>query len=81
MEQVGAAVEEPDVPEAGEHVWAWFWELDAGRSSNGFGANPIGYPDIAYWSALTDARPSFDEARMLRAMDATMLRELAKKRD
>lgn len=74
-------VPEPDVPDAGDHLWEWFWSLDAARPSNGFGANPITYSEIEAWARLVDAEPSPDEVRVIKAMDGAMLAELAKRKD
>ena len=59
----------------------WFFELDAGRGGNGFGLNPISFADIEAWSRLTGARPLPWEVRAIKAMDAALLGELAKRGD
>ena len=60
------ALDGPELPADGAHVWAWFLELSAGRGSNGFGPNPISYLDLLAWSLLTGAitRPAEIEAIM-----------------
>ena len=61
-----AALDGPELPSDGAHVWAWFLELSAGRGSNGFGPNPISYLDLLAWSMLTGTitRPAEIEAIM-----------------
>lgn len=59
-----AALDGPELPADGSHVWAWFLELSAGRGSNGFGPSPISYLDLLAWSLLTGTitRPAEIEA-------------------
>ncbi len=59
----------PDMPPDGAHVWVWFLALCEGRSSSGFGPNPISYLDILAWSLLTGTivRPS--EVAAIMALD------------
>jgi hypothetical protein len=61
-----AALDGPEPPADGTHVWAWFLELSAGRGSNGFGPNPISYLDVLAWTLLTGTitRPAEIEAIM-----------------
>lgn len=75
MTQAKQHLDEPVVPRAGFHILEWFWTLDAGRGSNGFGANPISYPDILAWAALSDAEPEPWEVAAIKAMDIAMLSE------
>lgn len=78
MAQLGRVVEDPDIPEAVEHVFEWFMELSRARGSNGFGSNPISHMEIAAWSALYGIQPLPRELRMIAAMDAAFLSEMAK---
>lgn len=64
------------MPAAAEHLWQWFVELDAARSSNGFGGNPIGFGEVEAWARLTGRSPRPWEVTALRRMDALRL-ELA----
>jgi len=68
-----AALDGPDLPEDGAHVWAWFLHLSAGRGSNGFGPNPLSWLDLLAWTALTGiiTRPAEIEAIM--ALDCVWL--------
>jgi hypothetical protein len=65
-------------PEGAEHVWLWFCQLEAVRTSNGYGPNPIAYGEIAAWAALTGNRPTRFEAACLRALDDVRLAEYTK---
>jgi hypothetical protein len=62
-------------------VWRWFCELSQARGSNGFGPNPIRYPDIAAWSALTLTIIRPMEVRTIMLLDQVYLTELLKKDD
>ena len=69
----------PVVPCQLSHLLDWFAELNAGRTGNGFGANPITWEGLDAWARLTgrDLRPW--EVGLLRALDRTYL--LAMKED
>ena len=75
-EELGLApeeVQEPEVPFAGEHLWAWFWEVAEARTSNGFCLLPLSWADIEAWARLTATPLSPYEALTLRRMDAAYL--------
>lgn len=65
----------PEIPRGGEHLWAWFWELDAGRTAGFGGLEPLSYPDILAWSQLTGVRLLPIETAILKALDAERLRK------
>lgn len=67
------AVEEPEVPFAGECLWTWFWEVSGARTSNGFCLLPLSWADIEAWARLTATSLSPYEALTLRRMDAAYL--------
>ena len=67
------AVDEPEVPFAGEHPWAWFWEMAEARTSNGFCLLPLSWADIEAWARLTATPLSPYEVMTLRRMDAAYL--------
>lgn len=77
LKQAGRAVEDPEPPEAVEHVLEWFFELSRARSSNGFGVNPISHLEIQAWAGLYGIRLASHEMRMLAAMDAVFCAEVA----
>jgi hypothetical protein len=60
-------------PQLLDYLWAWFFELCAARSSNGWSANPISYTEIAAWAMLTRAHPTPWEVSVLRLMDSAYL--------
>ena len=63
----------PELPEAGEFVWQWFWEIDAARSNNGYTFQPLSFREIEAWARLTGITLIPDEVRILRAMDRARL--------
>jgi len=86
LEQVGKTtgkrdprLDGPEIPPAGEHIWAWFWALDSARSSSGFGISPIGYGDIDAWARRTGVDPTPWEVSVLRDMDMAYCREMRKR--
>ncbi len=60
-------------------MWEYFEQLHAGRSSNGYSANPISYLEIKAWSDLTGIRLSSFDLRAIRSMDNTFLVYAAEK--
>jgi hypothetical protein len=72
-------IDEPEIPPAGEHLWIWFWEINAGRGSTGWGPAPLSYQEIDAWARLSgcDLRPW--EVRVLKSMDGAFLAAAAKK--
>ena len=69
--------DEPDIPHAGEHLWAWFWELAGGRASDGFCPLPIPWFEIEAWARLTSTDLSPSDVLTLRRMDAAYLNAYA----
>lgn len=69
------------IPLEGQHLWEWFWELNTARTSNGWGANPIGYEQIQTWASLTGTITRPSEIRVLRAMDEQWMMMMSKKPD
>ncbi len=61
--------EEPRCPEGCEYLWNWFCELSRHRGSNGFGASPLRWQDIAAWARLMGTAPEPWELAALSAMD------------
>jgi hypothetical protein len=74
-----AALDGPPLPDICEHIWRWFQELSAGRGSNGFGINPIGYRDIEAWSTLTGTIVRPGEVKTIMILDQTFLRVISAK--
>jgi len=63
----------PDLPLAGAHLWQWFLELNAARTSNGWGPNAIGYGELQAWARLTRRAPAAHEVEALRALDRAFM--------
>lgn len=61
------------MPEAGERVWKWYWELSAARGHSGSGALPIGFGEIKAWAELTGTCPSPWEVQAIRSLDREYL--------
>lgn len=73
-----AALDGPDLPADGAHVWGWFLALQNARGSNGFGANPIGWLDILAWRDLTGTLVHPSEVEAIMAVDRVWMAEQAK---
>jgi hypothetical protein len=56
-------------PPAGELIWSWFWELDAGREETLNGLARISHRQISDWCAITGNVVRDSEVRILLAMD------------
>ena len=65
----------PGLPIEAGYLWGWFVELNAGRSSNGFAANPISWAEIDAWARRTGTDPLPWEVRWIKVLDATWMRE------
>ncbi|MCB2186481.1 MAG: hypothetical protein KQJ78_08695 [Deltaproteobacteria bacterium] len=63
----------PHIPPAGRQAWEWFWDLSAGRGSDGGGAAPLSYREIWAWRELTGENPRPWEIALLRTMDRVYL--------
>lgn len=78
MEQTGKSSEELGFEEAeppcgGEHIWAWFWDLNSARAHNGFAPQPIGFLEIETFARLNGITLSPFEVDALRVMDRAFL--------
>lgn len=71
-------IEDPEVPDAGEHLWAWFWQLSEARPEGFSGPGPLTFGEIAAWAGLTGARPHPWEVETIKAMDRAFLASVAK---
>jgi hypothetical protein len=59
----------PAVPETLAHLWAWFCELDGGRT----GQAPLAWSDLKAWAELTGRSPRPWEVHILRRLDRLRL--------
>lgn len=61
------------IPEAGHHLWGWFWQLSNVRAST---KQPISYPDIDSWARVTGTPVTPEECSIIIAMDAMFRKTL-----
>jgi len=76
-------VESPDppaIPDAVIHVWEWWWQLSARRSSGYDSISPLSYSEIYYWSALTRTQISPIEIDIIVKLDDAYIRAVATER-
>jgi hypothetical protein len=67
--KVDARLVAQPLPLAGEHIWKWFWELDAGREETMNGLARISHSQIAAWCSITGNIVRDHELQILLAMD------------
>lgn len=76
----GAAVTDaPDIPSEMVYLWEHYRNLSRSRGGNGFGPNPIGWPDIEAYDRLTRSYLEVWEVKAIRAMDDLFLATMAEK--
>jgi len=73
--------QEPEIPDEGEHLWAWFWHLSGRRQQGMSSPQPLTYEEIAYWSRLTGEILLREEITIITDMDDAYLEALAKERE
>ena len=74
LRYLGKPVEGAEPPPQAAHLLGWFQELSAGRTSSGFGWNPLAWGDFMAWSALTGTTLRPWEVRMLKRLDHLFLK-------
>ena len=63
----------PEVPEAGEEIWDWYWDL-RDRAGGGFsGPEPLKYSEIDAWLRLNRHDLSVLELDMLKQLDDSFM--------
>ncbi len=72
--------EEPEIPFCAEHVWKWWWELNARRPPGLDNLAPISYGEIESWISLTGKMVTHEEIRWLMQMDDAWLSAIAEER-
>ena len=72
-----AELDGPDCPAEMEYLWYDFMMLSRGRTSNGFGANPLTWMDLLAWRQLTATPVNPWEMDTLVALDNAWLSEQA----
>lgn len=74
MRFLGKPVDGPEIPPQAAHLLGWFYELNTGRTSSGFGPNPLTWGDFMAWSGLTGTTLRPWEVRMLKRLDHLFLK-------
>ena len=64
----------PPMPPDAAHLWQWFLELNAGRTSNGFSMNGLSAMEIESWARMSQISMDPWEFRTLRALDGCYMR-------
>jgi hypothetical protein len=64
----------------GEHVWAWWWELNARRPPGFESLAPLSYGEIHSWILLLGKRVATEEIRWLIQMDNAWMHSIAEER-
>jgi hypothetical protein len=72
-----SALNLPEPPQAGVHVWVWFQELCNGRGHSEVGPNPISWADLHAWSSLTQTVIRPWEIRLIFSIDAQWIKSTA----
>ena len=65
----------------GEHVWKWWWELNARRPPGFDNLAPISYSELRSWILLTGKYVAPEEIRWLIQMDNAWLSAIAEERN
>jgi hypothetical protein len=68
----------PQLPHHGAHLWTWFTEISATRSSSGMGPNRLTRAEIHAWEADEHQRLELWERRAIMKLDAAWLANLTK---
>lgn len=71
--------DDDDIPQAGRHLWDWFWELHQGRGSNGFSPNPISWTELDAWARRFGLDLNPFELCALKSMDRAYLAACAER--
>jgi len=72
-------LDECEIPDGASHVWQWFLELNAARTGNGYGPNPITYSEIRAWMVLKGVAVRAFEVDLIRALDTAYLEAYAER--
>ena len=71
---------QPEIPISAEHVWHWWWELNARRQPGFETLAPITYSEIHSWILLTAKMISSEEIDWLIEMDNAWLSAISQER-
>ena len=74
--------EQPTVPICAQHVYDWWWELNARRGPGFDTLAPLTYGEVAFWARLTGRQHIVTpvEVRWLMTADDAWLRTIAEER-
>lgn len=80
--QAGVATpKQPSVPACAQHVWDWWWELNARRGPGFETIAPITYSDLYHWLLLTGKYVMPEEIDWLIQLDNAWLAIIIEERD
>ena len=71
---------QPEIPECAEHVWNWWWQLNARRQPGFDSLAPFSYAEIHSWILLTCRYVAPEEIAWLIQMDDAWLATIAEER-
>ncbi|HEV7417681.1 MAG TPA: hypothetical protein VGN98_16105 [Tianweitania sediminis] len=69
--------EDLEIPDAGAHIWDWFWDLNKGRQVGMSGYLPLPAFELRAWAEMTGNIVRPEEWRILREMDGAFLAAVA----
>jgi hypothetical protein len=69
----GASAVKTQCPRELAHVWRWFYELAARRTSHGMGVNPIAYTEVVAWVTCMRRSTAPWEVSLIMRLDDLML--------
>lgn len=80
-QQAGAETpEQPTVPQCAQHVWEWWWQLNARRPPGFDSLVPLSYTELLAWLQLTGRYVAPEEIEWLIQMDNAWLVAIAQER-
>jgi hypothetical protein len=80
-QQAGAQTpEQPTVPICGQHIWDWWWELNARRPPGFDSLAPLSYTEILSWIFLTGKALKYTDIGLLIEMDNAWINTIATER-
>jgi len=70
----------PEIPFYIEHIWAWFWQINKGRTSGMSGPNSLSWNDIKAWQELLQIQIRPIEVEILYEIDQVYLKYISEER-
>jgi hypothetical protein len=71
---------QPELPMCAEHVWHWWWELNARRPPGFESLTPFSFSEINHWISLTGKRVTVREIGWLTQMDDAWMHAISTER-